>query len=262
MKLSLINKHAIVCGSTDGIGKASALLLAKQGCEITLVARNQNKLNSTLSELNKEHNQEHHSICTDFDDPSDLKNKITMHIESLDKSVDILVNNSGGPHGGPLIEAEEDEFRTAFERLLICNHIMVKAVFPGMEKNGSGRIINIISTSVKQVIPGLGVSNTIRGSVAQWGKTLALELGANGICVNNILPGYTSTARLKDLAESKAHSLGVNVADIRKQWEENTSLKRLGTPDEIANTVLFLASDESSYVTGHNFSVDGGRFSA
>ena len=262
MKLSLINKHAIVCGSTDGIGKASALLLAKQGCEITLVARNQNKLNSTLSELNKEHNQEHHSICTDFDDPSDLKNKITMHIESLDKSVDILVNNSGGPHGGPLIEAEEDEFRIAFERLLICNHIMVKSVFPGMKKNGSGRIINIISTSVKQVIPGLGVSNTIRGSVAQWGKTLALELGANGICVNNILPGYTATERLKDLAESKAHSSGVNVTDIRKQWAENTSLKRLGTPDEIANTVLFLASDESSYVSGHNFSVDGGRFSA
>ena len=115
---------------------------------------------------------------------------------------------------------------------------------------------------MKQVIPGLGVSNTIRGSVAQWGKTLALELGANGICVNNILPGYTATERLKDLAKSKAHSLGMNVADIRKQWAENTSLKRLGTPDEIANTVLFLASDESSYVTGHNFSVDGGRFSA
>ena len=262
MRLSLINKHAIVCGSTDGIGKASALLLANQGCEITLVARNHNKLDKTLSELNREHNQEHSSICVDFDNSNDLKNKIEMHLESLGKSVNILVNNSGGPHGGPLIEAEEDEFRVAFERLLICNHIMAKAVFPGMKKNGSGRIINIISTSVKQVIPGLGVSITIRGSVAQWGKTLALELGEDGICVNNILPGYTATERLKDLAESKANSLGVNVEEIREQWAENTSLKRLGTPDEIANTVLFLASDESSYITGHNFSVDGGRFSA
>jgi len=262
MKLSLINKHAIVCGSTDGIGKASALLLAKQGCEITLVARNQDKLDNTQSELNTDHNQKHYSVCADFDNSMDLKKKIKMHMRSLGRSVDILVNNSGGPHGGPLIEADEDEFRAAFERLLIGNHIMAKAVVPGMKDKGVGRIVNIISTSVKQVIPGLGVSNTIRGSVAQWGKTLALELGEHGICVNNILPGYTATDRLKYLAESKANSLGVDIEDIRNKWAENTSLKRIGNVDEVANTVLFLASDESSYVTGHNFSVDGGRFSA
>ena len=262
MKLSLINKHAIVCGSTDGIGKASALLLAKQGCEITLVARNKDKLDNTQSELNTDHNQKHYSVCADFDNSMDLKKKIKMHMRSLGRSVDILVNNSGGPHGGPLIEADEDEFRAAFERLLIGNHIMAKAVVPGMKDKGVGRIVNIISTSVKQVIPGLGVSNTIRGSVAQWGKTLALELGEHGICVNNILPGYTATDRLKYLAESKANSLGVDIEDIRNKWAENTSLKRIGNVDEVANTVLFLASDESSYVTGHNFSVDGGRFSA
>ena len=262
MKLSLINKHAIVCGSTDGIGKASALLLANQGCEITLVARNQDKLDNTQSELNTDHNQKHYSVCADFDNSMDLKSKIKMHLDSLGRSVDVLVNNSGGPHGGPLIEADEDEFRAAFERLLIGNHIMAKAVVPGMKDKGVGRIVNIISTSVKQVIPGLGVSNTIRGSVAQWGKTLALELGEHGICVNNILPGYTATDRLKYLAESKANSLGVDIEDIRNKWAENTSLKRIGNVDEVANTVLFLASDESSYVTGHNFSVDGGRFSA
>ena len=211
MKLSLINKHAIVCGSTDGIGKASALLLAKQGCEITLVARNQDKLDNTQSELNTDHNQKHYSVCADFDKSMDLKKKIKMHMRSLGRSVDILVNNSGGPHGGPLIEADEDEFRAAFERLLIGNHIMAKALVPGMKDKGVGRIVNIISTSVKQVIPGLGVSNTIRGSVAQWGKTLALELGEHGICVNNILPGYTATDRLKYLAESKANSLGVDI---------------------------------------------------
>ena len=138
---------------------------------------------------------------------------------------------------------------------------MAKAVFPGMKEIGSGRIINIISTSVKQVIPELGVSNTIRGSVAQWGKTLAIELGKYGICVNNILPGYTETDRLKYLANSRANALGIDAEDIRNQWAENTALRRIGTVEEIANTVLFLASDESSYITGHNFSVDGGRFS-
>ncbi len=174
----------------------------------------------------------------------------------------ILVNNSGGPHGGPLIEAKEDEFRIAFERLLICNQIMAQATVSGMKKLGSGRIINIISTSVRQVIPGLGVSNTIRGAVAQWAKTLALELGEFGITVNNILPGYTATARLQELAESKAESMGKTVEDISKIWADNTSLKRLGKPEEIANAVAFLASDSAGYISGHNLSIDGGRFGA
>ena len=262
MNLSLNNKHAFVCGSTDGIGKASALLLAEHGCEITLIARNQEKLDSTLLELAQNNGQNHSTVCADFDDPETLKERVNSQISTLGKPVDILVNNSGGPHGGTLIEAEEDEFRIAFERLLICNHIMAKAVVPGMKEQGSGRIINIISTSVRQVIPGLGVSNTIRGSVAQWGKTLAIELGEYGICVNNILPGYTATARLQDLADSKAESMGVTPDQIQDGWAKNTSLRRLGTPEEIAGTVAFLASDAAGYISGHNLSVDGGRFSA
>ena len=262
MNLSLNNKHAFVCGSTDGIGKASALLLAEHGCEITLIARNQEKLDSTLLELAQNNGQNHSTVCADFDDPETLKERVNSQISTLGKPVDILVNNSGGPHGGTLIEAEEDEFRIAFERLLICNHIMAKAVVPGMKEQGSGRIINIISTSVRQVIPGLGVSNTIRGSVAQWGKTLAIELGEYGICVNNILPGYTATARLQDLADSKAESMGVTPDQIQDGWAKNTSLRRLGAPQEIAGTVAFLASDAAGYISGHNLSVDGGRFSA
>ena len=262
MNLSLKQKHAFVCGSTDGIGKASALLLAEHGCEITLIARNQEKLDSTLLELAQNNGQNHSTVCADFDDPETLKERVNSQISTLGKPVDILVNNSGGPHGGTLIEAEEDEFRIAFERLLICNHIMAKAVVPGMKEQGSGRIINIISTSVRQVIPGLGVSNTIRGSVAQWGKTLAIELGEYGICVNNILPGYTATARLQDLADSKAESMGVTPDQIQDGWAKNTSLRRLGAPQEIAGTVAFLASDAAGYISGHNLSVDGGRFSA
>ena len=262
MNLSLNNKHAILCGSTDGIGKASALLMAQRGASITLVARNQKKLDQTLSELSTDHGQVHFSLCADFNEPDQLKEKITDHMKVIVDQTNILVNNSGGPHGGALIDAKEDEFREAFERLLICNQIMAKAVVPGMKELGEGRIINIISTSVRQVIPGLGVSNTIRGAVAQWAKTLALELGEFGITVNNVLPGYTATKRLQSLAESKAKSMGVTMEHINEIWKNNTSLKRLGKPEEIASVVAFLASDDSSYINGHDVSVDGGRFGA
>lgn len=262
MNLSLNNKHAILCGSTDGIGKASALLMAQRGASLTLVARNQKKLDQTLSELSTDHGQVHFSLCADFNEPDQLKEKITDHMKVIVDQTNILVNNSGGPHGGALIDAKEDEFREAFERLLICNQIMAKAVVPGMKELGEGRIINIISTSVRQVIPGLGVSNTIRGAVAQWAKTLALELGEFGITVNNVLPGYTATKRLQSLAESKAKSMGVTTEYINEIWKNNTSLRRLGKPEEIASVVAFLASDDSSYINGHDVSVDGGRFGA
>ena len=258
MDKSLKGKTAIVCGSTDGIGKSTAALMADRGCQIILVARNQDKLDSTLAELND--SQKHSSVCANFDKPEELKENISTALKSLNKPVDILVNNSGGPHGGPLIEADEDEFRVAFERLLICNHILAKAVVPGMKEIKWGRIINIISTSVRQVIAGLGVSNTIRGSVAQWGKSLALELGEFGITVNNVLPGYTATSRLKELAKNKSKSTGMSEEDLYEIWGNNTSLKRLGMPGEISECIAFLASDASSYITGHNLSIDGGRF--
>ena len=258
MDKSLKGKTAIVCGSTDGIGKSTAALMADRGCQIILVARNQDKLDSTLAEL--KNNQKHSSVCANFDKPEELKENISTALSILNKPVDILVNNSGGPHGGPLIEADEDEFRVAFERLLICNHILAKAVVPGMKEMKWGRVINIISTSVRQVIAGLGVSNTIRGSVAQWGKSLALELGEFGITVNNVLPGYTATSRLKELAKNKSESTGMSEEDLYEIWGNNTSLKRLGMPGEISECIAFLASDASSYITGHNLSIDGGRF--
>ena len=262
MDLSLKGNRAIVCGSTDGIGKASALMMAERGASITLVARNKDKLYTTLTELSTEYGQNHFTVCSDFNQPDELKKMMQEHLKESDCTYRILVNNSGGPHGGPLIEAKEDEFRVSFERLLICNQILVKAVVPSMKILGSGRIINIISMSVNQVIPGLGVSNTIRGAVAQWAKTLALELGGFGITVNNILPGYTATERRQEIAESKAKSMGKAVEDIYKAWAKNTSLRRLGKPNEIASAVAFLASDSAGYINGHNLSIDGGRFGA
>ena len=260
MSKTLLNKKALICGSTDGIGKATALMMADQGCEVTLFARNKNKLQTTLEKLPKNEGQNHDFLCADFDDISLLEEEIISFINNLEKPINILVNNSGGPKGGALLEADEQEFRIAFERLLIANHIITKAIVPGMKAKGSGRIINVISTSVTQVIPGLGVSNTIRGSVAQWAKTLAIELGKFGITVNNILPGYTDTDRLKSLGIAKAKKLGVTIEEVRESWKENTSLKRIGKPEEIASVITFIASDASSYITGHNFSVDGGRF--
>jgi len=259
MNLSLLGKKAIVCGSTDGIGKSSAMLMAKRGAEIILVSRNKDKLEMTISELSWENGQNHSFISADFNNSDELEEKINNHFNNAIFKADILINNSGGPHGGDILDAEEDEFRIAFERLLICNHILAKAVVPGMKTLGRGRIINIISMSIQQVIPGLGVSNTIRGSVAQWAKTFALELGRYDITVNNILPGYTSTNRLKDLAETKSRAQGCSPIDIQESWAVSTSLRRLGKPEEIASAVAFLASDSADYINGFNLSVDGGR---
>ena len=258
MNLSLKHKHAFVCGSTDGIGKASALLLAEHGCEITLIARNQGKLDSTLLELAQNNGQNHSTVCADFYDPETLKERVNSQISTLGKPVDILVNNSGGPHGGALIEAEEDEFRIAFEWLLICNHIMAKAVVPGMKEQGSGRIINIISTSVRQVIPGLGVSNTIRGSVAQWGKTLAIELGEYGICVNNILPGATKTNRLDELIAKKASKNNWSEEKVAQKMKSVIPVGRFAEPRELGYLATFLCSDYASYINGINIPIDGG----
>ena len=256
MDLSLRGKRALVCGSTDGIGKATALLLADRGAEIILMARNKQKLAKTCAQLSTEFGQKHSMVCADFNTSTEVKNAISTR---LNENIHILVNNSGGPHGGELLNDDENEFRIAFERLVIANQIITQAIASKMKKNGYGRIINIISISVNQVIKGLGVSNTIRGAVAQWAKTLALELGPFGITVNNILPGYTSTERLKELSTSKAKELDVTPKEIESGWANNTSLKRLGKPEEIGSAVAFLASSSASYINGYNMAVDGGR---
>lgn len=200
---SLEGKTALVSGSTQGIGLAVASKLANMGANIILLARNEDKLKSVLNTLNTSLNQRHQYIVADFTNPIDLASKVNQFIQNNPK-IDILVNNTGGPKGGPIIDAEVGEFLAAFNQHLICNHILVQAVVPGMKKEGSGRIINIISTSVKQPLPGLGVSNTIRGAVGNWSKTLANELGQFNITVNNVLPGATNTSRLQEIASAKS----------------------------------------------------------
>lgn len=257
MNLNLVGKTAIVCGSTQGIGKASALELAEMGANVVLVSRSEDKLKVVVSELDSSKGQNHDYICADYSQPENLKSQVESFVKG--KSINILINNTGGPAGGPANAAEVSEYLSAFNNHLVCNHIMVQAVLESMKVSGYGRIINIISTSVKQPLNGLGVSNTIRGAVANWSKTLANELGQFNITVNNVLPGATNTVRLQSIAETKAIKTGEQADDVLAQMASVVPMKRIAQPEEVANAIAFLASPAASYINGINVPVDGGR---
>ncbi len=257
MDLGLEGKTAIVCGSTQGIGLAAARQIASQGASVILIARTVEKLKEALGSLDTNSGQTHSFLTADFTRPNLLGERLSGFLR--DKTVHILVNNTGGPAGGPVNEADIDEFRNAFNQHLICNQILVQAVKEKMKSEGYGRIINVISTSVKQPLDNLGVSNTIRGAVASWSKTLANELGQFNITVNNVLPGATDTVRLKSIIESKAEKTGRSYDDILKDMSNSSPMKRIAKAEEIANAIGFLASPAASYINGINIPVDGGR---
>lgn len=258
MNLDLVGKTAIVSGSTQGIGKAAALELAKMGASIVLIARNEEKLKETVAELDTAQNQNHTYLVADFSKPENLRSALSNYISNGGKA-SILINNTGGPKGGAIKDAPVEEFLAAFNQHLICNHILVQALYPLMKENGYGRIINIISTSVKQPLPNLGVSNTIRGAVANWSKTLANELGGFGITVNNVLPGATNTSRLQSIAQVKADQFNETVDDVFAEMASESPMKRIAQPEEVAAAIAFLASPAASYINGINVPVDGGR---
>lgn len=255
MEITLNNKNAIVCGSTQGIGKATAMELALMGANVTLIARDKSKLASVVSNLDTKQGQSHSYICIDFCDTDELRTKL----KNIDKNYHILINNTGGPAGGPITEANTQSFENAFKMHLINNQILAQSVIPGMIKEGYGRIVNIISTSVKAPIPGLGVSNTIRAAVANWAKTLSLELGEHGITVNNILPGFTNTNRLKSIIAKKSEKLGISENEVIKTMMKSIPANRFGEAQETANAVTFLCSPAAAYINGINLPVDGGR---
>ena len=256
MNLNLKNKNALICGSTAGIGKASAMELADLGVNITLIARNEDKLKKVLSELPTNQGQNHNYMVADFNDPNSLKETLSNNMSS---NYHILLNNTGGPKGGPIFNADLSEFTDTFSQHLLCNHLLVQAVVSGMKENGYGRIINIISTSVKQPIEGLGVSNTIRGAVANWSKTLASELGPFGITVNNVLPGATATERLDQIMINVGKKIGKSPEEASEIMRSIVPAKRFAQPEEIAYAVVFLASEAAGYINGINLPVDGGR---
>ena len=257
MDLSLEGKRAIVCGSTQGIGKATAIELAALGAQIVLFSRNEEKLKEVLTELPVVKDA-HEILTADFSHPAEVKESITAFV-AANGGAHILINNTGGPPAGKGIDADQEEYRVAFNQHLISNQLNAQALVPYMIRENYGRIINIISTSVKEPISGIGVSNTIRGAVASWSKTLATELGEYGITVNNVLPGSTSTKRLDAIFEARAAKLGFEIDEVRESARKEVPLKRFAESSEIANAIAFLASPAASYINGINLPVDGGR---
>jgi 3-oxoacyl-[acyl-carrier protein] reductase len=257
MNLDLTNRTALVCGSTQGLGYAAAAELALLGCNVVLMARNEEKLKEAVRTLDQSKGQLHQFLVADFSDTRMVKLAIENFIK--DNTVHILVNNTGGPPGGAALTAKAEEFLSAFNNHLINNHQLVQAVVPGMKAAGFGRIINIISTSVKNPIAGLGVSNTIRAAVANWAKTLATELGPFGITVNNVLPGFTKTVRADYVIASKAKAANISEAAVMEQLVAEIPAGRIGEPGEFGAAVAFLCSPAAAYINGINLPVDGGR---
>lgn len=258
MNLNLTNKVALVCGSTQGLGLAAAVEIALLGANVILMARDEEKLKQAMQKLDQSKGQKHGFLVADFSNVQAVRESINAYLLG-GKTIHILINNTGGPAGGKAIDADTEEYVRAFNQHLICNHILVQAVVPGMKTAGFGRIINVISTSVKQPIHGLGVSNTIRASVANWSKTLSVELGGFGITVNNVLPGFTQTTRADYIIQKKAADSGKSENEILQELVAEIPAKRIGQPEEFGAAVAFLSTPAAAYINGINLPVDGGR---
>jgi 3-oxoacyl-[acyl-carrier protein] reductase len=258
MDLDLTGRHALVCGASQGIGRACAVELARLGANVTVLARRADVLGQLVTELPRTHaTQTHDCLVADSGDTDGLRAAVEKLVG--ERPVHILVNNSGGPPPGPAHGAGIDAFLDACRKHLLANHVLAETVIPGMQAAHFGRIVNIISTSVKEPIPGLGVSNTTRWAVAGWSKTLATELAPSGITVNNVLPGSTKTPRIEQIVQTRARKSGVDAATMQREMESEIPMRRFADPSEIAAAVAFLCSPAATYITGINVPVDGGR---
>lgn len=259
MNLSLSGKNALVGGSTQGIGKAAAIELALLGANVTLLARNAERLQATLAELDTSQGQQHHFLAADFSNPENVQKVTTDFMAANHLTFHILVNNTGGPPSGLISEASTAHFLQAWQSHLLVNQLLAQTLFEGMQKAGYGRIINVISTSVKEPLQNLGVSNTTRWAVAGWAKTWAGEVGQWGITVNNVLPGFTATARLAAIINANATKQGLSETTVAAEMVKQVPAKRFAQPEEVAAAIAFLASPAAAYINGINLPVDGGR---
>jgi 3-oxoacyl-[acyl-carrier protein] reductase len=258
MDLSLIGKRALVGGSSKGIGRAIAHELARQGASVTLLARSADALDAVRASLDTSNGQSHDVLVGDVQRDDDLCRTVENHVESVG-GFHIVVNNTAGPAGGQLRSASFGDLAQAFHDHVLVAHRLMLITAPLMHTLGYGRFINIISTSVKQPIEGLGVSNTVRGAMASWAKTLATELGPQGITVNNVLPGATSTERLEQIIERRSAAEPGGRDAVVEHLLGEIPLGRFAEPSEIANAVAFLASPAAAYISGTSILVDGGR---
>jgi 3-oxoacyl-[acyl-carrier protein] reductase len=257
MDLDLTGKHALVCGASAGIGRAAAHELAQLGADVTVLARRAEALRDVLAELPRNGAQAHGWLAADVAHTDTLRAQVEALVAG--KPVHILVNNTGGPPGGPAHAAGIDAFLDAFNRHLVANQALVQVVLSGMRAASWGRIVNVISTSVKEPIPGLGVSNTIRGAVASWAKTLSRELAPFGITVNNVLPGYTDTGRIAQIVRDRVKTSGQSEDAILAGMRQGVPAGRFAQPSEVGGVIAFLCSPAAAYVNGVSLAVDGGR---
>ncbi len=257
MNTDLSGKNALVLGGSKGLGKAIAVELAALGADITLAARSPELMAEIVRSLPNTVHQRHSFLVADTNDLVDLEKKVRAVV--LQKHIHILINNTGGPAGGPILSARGEDIAAALSSHLLANQLLVNLVVPGMKEAGFGRIINVVSTSVKEPIPGLGVSNTVRGAVASWAKTLSHELAPFGITVNNVLPGFTSTERLFTLIKTWAGLHGITEEEMTRQLMAQVPMGRFADPAELGAVAAFLATPAAGYVTGVSLAVDGGR---
>ena len=257
-KLSLRNRRALICGASAGIGRATALELAQLGAECILLARREDRLQALQAEIIQVGGQAQ-ILVADLDQRDDVIAKVQAEVQKA--PIHILINNTGGPKGGPILQASEDEFLLAFSRHILVAHRLLQTLLPGMKESGFGRIVNVISTSVYEPIPNLGVSNTIRGAMASWSKTVSKELPP-GITINNILPGFTDTERLGQLKQGRASSSGVSEETVHNAWLSMVPEGRLAQPQETAGAIAFLVSPTGAYIRGVSLAVDGGRLNS
>lgn len=258
MDLDLSGRHALVCGGSEGIGLAAAAELARLGADVTVLARRAERLAEVAATLPVVRaGQRHGLVAADAGDAAALREAVSALAAA--RPVHVLVNNTAGPPGGPAHAADPEAFVAVFRQHLVAGQILVQMLLPGMKAGGWGRIVNVISTSVKEPIANLGVSNTIRGAVASWAKTLAGELGPHGITVNNVLPGYTRTRRLQQILAERAAATGKPEAAIAEAMLATVPAARFAEPAEVAAAIAFLASPAAAYVNGISLPVDGGR---
>jgi len=260
MNLSLEGRNAIICGSTQGIGLAIAEELALLGANCILLARNEEAMKAAIKNLDIALRQQHSYLVADFSQPDEVKQVISQYVQQ--HPVHILINNTGGPPPGSVLDATPEAFLQAFNQHLVVNQLLAQAVIPSMKQAGYGRIINIISTSIRIPITNLAVSGTVRGAVAMWSKILANEVGQFNITVNNILPGLTKTQRLESLIKNNAQKRGVSTSVIEEEMKQEIPMKRFGEAAELAAMAAFLASPAASYVNGVSIAVDGGKTGA